>query len=122
MARVLVVDDAGFMRQTLSAILQQHGHDVVGTAGDGREAVTAYQQHKPDLVTMDLTMPNVDGLQAVREIRALDPRARIIVVSAMGQQAKVLDAIQAGASDFVVKPFDEERLIMAVNVALKRKG
>jgi two-component system chemotaxis response regulator CheY len=122
MARVLVVDDAGFMRQTLSAILQQHGHTVVGTAADGSEAVTAYQQHKPDLVTMDLTMPNVDGLQAVREIREIGPKARIVVVSAMGQQAKVLDAIQAGASDFVVKPFDEERLIMAVTVALKRKG
>jgi two-component system chemotaxis response regulator CheY len=121
MPRVLVVDDAGFMRQTLSAILTQHGYEVVGTAADGREAVTAYQQHKPDLVTMDLTMPNVDGLQAVREIREIDPRARIVVVSAMGQQAKVLDAIQAGASDFVVKPFDEERLLMALTVAMKRR-
>jgi len=118
MARILVVDDAAFMRMMLRDILVSHGHEVVDEAADGNQAVERYQECKPDLVTMDLTMPNVDGIQAIKKIRAVDPDARIIVCSAMGQQAMVMEAIQAGAKDFIVKPFQIERVISAVDKAL----
>ena len=118
MARILVVDDAAFMRMMLRDILVSHGHEVVDEAADGNQAVERYQECKPDLVTMDLTMPNVDGIQAIKKIRSIDPDARIIVCSAMGQQAMVMEAIQAGAKDFIVKPFQIERVISAVDKAL----
>ena len=118
MARILVVDDAAFMRMVLRYILVSHGHEVVDEAADGNQAVERYQECKPDLVTMDLTMPNVDGIQAIKKIRSIDPDARIIVCSAMGQQAMVMEAIQAGAKDFIVKPFQIERVISAVDKAL----
>ncbi|WP_040288997.1 response regulator [Alicyclobacillus hesperidum] len=118
MARILVVDDAAFMRMMLRNILVSHGHEVVGEAADGNQAVERYQECKPDLVTMDLTMPNVDGIQAIKKILYVDPDARIIVCSAMGQQAMVIEAIQAGAKDFIVKPFQIDRVISAVDKAL----
>lgn len=118
MARILVVDDAVFMRMMLRDILVSHGHEVVAEAADGNQAVERYEECKPDLVTMDLTMPNLDGIQAIKKIRAIDPDARIIVCSAMGQQAMVIEAIQAGAKDFIVKPFQIDRVISAVDKAL----
>ena len=118
MARMLVVDDAAFMRKVLSDALTAGGHEVVGEAADGNQAVAQYQELRPDLTTLDITMPDKDGLAALRELIALDPEARVIICSALGQEAKVLEAIKIGAKDFVVKPFDAERLLGAVAKAL----
>ena len=113
--RILVVDDAMFMRKMLEGILTKHGHTIVGEASNGREALNEYKKHNPDLVTMDITMPEVDGIEGVKLIKAFDKDANIIMCSAMGQQAMVIDAIQAGAKDFIVKPFDEGRIISAIS-------
>ena len=112
--RVLVVDDAAFMRMMIKDILQKGGYEVVGEAEDGKKAIEKYKELKPDLVTMDITMPDMDGITAVKEIRKIDENAVIIMCSAMGQQAMVIDAIQAGAKDFVVKPFQPERVLEAI--------
>ncbi|GMA59017.1 two-component system chemotaxis response regulator CheY [Alicyclobacillus sacchari] len=119
MAKILVVDDAAFMRMMIKDILTKNGFEVVGEAADGLQAVEKYQELKPDLVTMDITMPEVDGIEALKRIRAIDPNARVIVCSAMGQQAMVIDAIQAGAKDFIVKPFQADRVVEAVQKALR---
>lgn len=119
MARVMVVDDAGFMRHALRGILERHGHQVIGEAATGYEAVQVYQSVKPDVVTMDITMPDLDGVSAVQAILKVDPKARIIMCSAIGAQSRVLDAIQAGAKDYVIKPFEEDRVVSAINQALK---
>ena len=118
-ARILVVDDAAFMRMMIRDILVKNGYEVAGEAANGNEAVTKYQELRPDVTTMDITMPEMDGITAVHEIRKLDPNARIIMCSAMGQQAMVLDAIQAGARDFIVKPFQEDRVIDAIKKVLR---
>jgi two-component system chemotaxis response regulator CheY len=115
---MLVVDDAAFMRKVLSDALTAGGHEVVGEAADGNQAVAQYQELRPDLTTLDITMPDKDGLAALRDLIALDPDARVIICSALGQEAKVLEAIKLGAKDFVVKPFDAERLLAAVAKAL----
>ena len=111
---ILVVDDAAFMRLMLKDILTQNGFSVVAEAANGADAVDLYKKIKVNLVTMDITMPDMDGITAIKKIREFDPDARIIVCSAMGQQAMVLEAIQSGAKDFIVKPFDAERVIDAV--------
>jgi two-component system, chemotaxis family, chemotaxis protein CheY len=116
--RVLVVDDAAFMRMMIKDILTKNGYEVVGEAADGAQAVDKYQELRPDLVTLDITMPEVDGIEALKRIRAMDPGARVIMCSAMGQQAMVIDAIQAGAKDFIVKPFQADRVIEAVKKVL----
>ncbi len=121
MARVLVVDDALFMRKMLSDILKKEGFEVVGEAENGKEAVEKYRQLKPDLVTMDIVMPKmeeIDGIAAVKEIVKMDPQAKIIMVSAMGQHALVVEAIQAGAKDFIVKPFQPSRVVEAIRRVL----
>lgn len=121
MAKVLVVDDALFMRRMLTDILKKEGFEVCGEAENGKEAIEKYQQLKPDLVTMDIVMPKmeeVDGIAAVREIMKIDPQSKIIMVSAMGQHALVVEAIQAGAKDFVTKPFQPSRVIEAVKRVL----
>ncbi|MDP9400078.1 MAG: response regulator [Actinomycetota bacterium] len=118
MARVLVVDDAAFMRKMVSDALAKGGHEVVGEAGNGQEAVERFQELKPDLMTLDITMPEKDGLQALKEIIALDPAARVVMCSALGQESKVLESIKIGAKDFVVKPFQPDRVIGAVDKAL----
>jgi two-component system, chemotaxis family, chemotaxis protein CheY len=115
---VLVCDDAIFMRTMISDILQQSGFEVVGEAETGVEAVAQYRKLRPDLVTMDIVMPDMGGIDAVREITKLDPNARILMCSAMGQQALVVEAIQAGAKDFVVKPFQPSRVLEAVQRVL----
>ena len=115
---VLVCDDAIFMRTMISDILSQAGFEVVGEAESGIQAVAKYRELKPDLVTMDIVMPDMGGIEAVREICKGDPEAKILMCSAMGQQALVVEAIQAGAKDFVVKPFQPSRVLEAVQRVL----
>lgn len=116
--RVMVVDDAAFMRMMLKDILSKNGYEIVGEAENGQIAVERFKELKPDLVTMDITMPEMDGITAVRDIKKLEPNARVVMCSAMGQQAMVIDAIQAGARDFIVKPFQPERVLEAIQKAL----
>src|SRR5271168_1951517 len=115
---VLICDDAIFMRTMVSDILTQAGFEVVGEAETGLQAVEKYKQLRPDLVTMDIVMPDMGGIDAVREITKFDPQAKILMCSAMGQQALVVEAIQAGAKDFVVKPFQPSRVLEAVQRVL----
>ncbi|KKB38966.1 response regulator [Bacillus thermotolerans] len=116
--RILIVDDAAFMRMMIKDILTKNGYEVVGEAADGVQAVEKYQELKPDLVTMDITMPEKDGIAALKEIKEIDAGAKVIMCSAMGQQAMVIDAIQAGAKDFIVKPFQPDRVIEAISKTL----
>jgi two-component system, chemotaxis family, chemotaxis protein CheY len=118
MARVLVVDDAAFMRKVVSDALTKGGHEVVGEAGNGVEAVARFQELKPEVTTLDITMPEKDGLAALKDIIALDPGARVIMCSALGQESKVLESIKLGARDFVVKPFQADRVNEAIGKAL----
>ena len=118
MARVLIADDAAFMRMMIKNILSQNGHEVVGEAEDGVQAVAKYAELKPDVTTMDITMPEKDGISALKEILAADPTAKIVMCSALGQEAKVIESIRSGAKDFVVKPFQQDRVLAAVAKAL----
>lgn len=115
MARVLVCDDAAFMRMALIKILKEGGHTAVAEAGDGEAAVRKYKEYHPDVVLMDITMPEVDGLEATRQITEYDPNALVIMVSAMGQQGKVFEAIASGAKDFIVKPFDPNKILECID-------
>ncbi|ACL69516.1 response regulator receiver protein [Halothermothrix orenii H 168] len=117
--RVLIVDDAAFMRMMIKNILTEGGYEIVGEAENGIDAAKLYKELKPDLVMMDITMPEMDGIDAVKKIIEIDKDAKIVMCSAMGQQAMVLDAIQAGAKDFVVKPFKPDRVLEAVSRVLK---
>ncbi|WP_019391826.1 response regulator [Priestia filamentosa] len=116
--RILVVDDAAFMRMMIKEILTKNGYEVVAEAADGLQAIEQYKEHKPDLVTMDITMPEMDGIHSLKEIKKVNPNAKVIMCSAMGQQAMVIDAIQAGAKDFIVKPFQADRVIEAISKTL----
>ncbi|MBL8064219.1 MAG: response regulator [Chthonomonadaceae bacterium] len=116
--RILITDDALFMRVTLKNILTQNGFEVCGEAQNGAEAVKLYQELKPDLVTMDITMPEMDGIQALKEIRKSDPNANVVMCTAMGQKNMVVEAIQSGAKDFIVKPFQPERVVDALTKLL----
>jgi two-component system chemotaxis response regulator CheY len=116
--RVLVVDDAAFMRMMLKDILKSGGYEIVGEAGDGKEALDAYQTLKPDFVTMDIVMPNMGGLDALRALRETDPNAAVIMVSAMGQDALVQEATDAGARGFIVKPFRPQAVLETVSSVL----
>ncbi len=118
MARILIADDAAFMRMMIKNILTQNGHEVVGEAANGAEAVARYAELQPDVMTMDVTMPEKDGIEALKEIIAADPKAKIVMCSALGQEAKVIESIRSGAKDFVVKPFQHERVLSAVTKAL----
>ena len=111
---VLVVDDTAFMRMTIKNILEKNGYEVVGEGEDGLQAIELYKKHRPSLVTMDITMPNMDGIAAIKEIITYDSSASIIVVSAMGQKTLVIEALNAGAKDFVVKPFQPDRIAEAL--------
>lgn len=115
MASILICDDAAFMRQTLIQILRKTDHTVVAEAENGLDCIEKYETYKPDVVLMDITMPDMDGIEATQRIVALDKNAKIIIVSAMGQQAMVFSAITSGAKDFIVKPFDPERIIECIN-------
>ena len=114
MAKILIVDDAAFMRMMIKDILTKNGYEVVAEAANGVEAVELYKSHQPDLVTMDITMPEMDGIEAVKQIKAVNPAAKVIMCSAMGQHSMVMDAIKAGANDFIVKPFQADRVLEAV--------
>jgi two-component system chemotaxis response regulator CheY len=116
--RILIVDDAAFMRMMIRDILTKNGFEVCGEANDGVQAIEKFKEVHPDLVTMDITMPEMDGIHALKEIKKLDPNAKVIMCSAMGQQAMVIDAIQAGAKDFIVKPFQADRVIEAIKKTL----
>ena len=118
MARVLIVDDAAFMRKMLGDVLAKGGHEVIGEGANGAEAITQYQSLRPDIMTLDITMPEKDGLTALREILTLEPAAKVVMCSALGQESKVLEAIKAGAKDFVVKPFQPDRVLDAIGKAL----
>lgn len=113
--KILIVDDAVFMRMKLKDILEKNGFEVVAEAQNGAEAIEKFKAEKPDLVTMDITMPEMDGVEALKEIKKIDSNAKVIMCSAMGQQTMVMEAIQAGALDFIVKPFDNERVIQSIN-------
>ena len=109
--RILIVDDAMFMRMMLKDILSKNGYEVVGEAANGKEAIDKYIELRPDLVLLDITMPEMDGIEALKKIKMIEPKAKIIMCSAMGQQNMVIEAIQNGALDFVVKPFQQDRVI-----------
>ncbi len=115
---VLICDDAAFMRMMIKDVLTKGGYNVIGEAENGLKAVEKYKELTPDLVLMDITMPEMDGIHALKEIKKLDPAAKIIMCSAMGQQAMVIESIQAGAKDFIVKPFQADRVIEAVKKAI----
>ncbi|MBB6216487.1 two-component system chemotaxis response regulator CheY [Anaerosolibacter carboniphilus] len=115
---ILIVDDAAFMRMMIKDVLTKNGLQVVGEAENGAKAIEKYKELQPNLVIMDITMPEVDGIQAVKEIKKIDANAKVIMCSAMGQQAMVIEAIQAGARDFIVKPFQADRVIEAVRKVL----
>lgn len=112
--KVLIVDDASFMRMMIKDILTKNGYTVAGEAENGAKAIEKYREVAPDLVIMDITMPEVNGIEAVKEIKKIDANAKIIMCSAMGQQGMVIESIQAGARDFIVKPFQVERVVEAV--------
>lgn len=115
---ILVVDDAAFMRMMVKDILVKNGYEVVGEAENGLRAVERYKETEPDLVIMDITMPEMDGIEAVKQIKKINNAAKIIMCSAMGQQGMVIESIQAGARDFIVKPFQADRIIEAVKKVL----
>lgn len=115
---ILICDDAAFMRMMIKDILSKNGYEIAGEAENGAKAVEKYREIKPDLVMMDITMPEMDGIQALKKIKAEDPSATVIMCSAMGQQAMVIESIQSGAKDFIVKPFDKDRVLEAVKKAV----
>lgn len=118
MAKIMIVDDTAFMRAMIREMIIGSGHEIVAEAKNGAEAVRLYRECKPDVMTLDITMPEMDGVSALKSIRSLDPSARVIMCSAMGQHAMVLDAIQAGAKDFIVKPLQQQRLLEAIERVL----
>lgn len=119
MKRLLIVDDALFMRKMIGGVAAEAGWEVVGEAGNGLEAILLYEQLRPDLVTMDLVMPEMGGLEALRRIRAADPGARVVVVTALDQKQVLMDSIREGAIDFIVKPFERQRVL---NLLVKLAG
>ncbi|MFB9278806.1 response regulator [Cohnella cellulosilytica] len=118
MAKIMVVDDAAFLRAMLKDILVNAGHEVITEAANVLEAIDKYKSLRPDLVTMDITMPVMEGVQAVKEIRKIDPSANIVMCSAMGQKNLIIEAIQSGAKDFIVKPFQSNRVLEAISKAI----
>jgi len=112
--RIMIVDDAIFMRMKLKDILEKNGYEVVAEAQNGADAIEKFKSERPEIVTMDITMPEMDGIQALKGIKKIDPQARVVMCSAMGQQAMVMEAIQSGAVDFIVKPFETDRVLDAL--------
>ncbi len=120
MAKIMVVDDAAFMRMMVKNALAQGGYTDVIEAADGQEAVKTYSEQKPELVLMDITMPNMDGLEALKKIKELDSDSQVVMCSAMGQESMVIEAIKSGANDFIVKPFKPERILKTVTGLLEK--
>jgi two-component system chemotaxis response regulator CheY len=121
MARILVADDASFMRQMIREIVESEGHEVVAEASDGVEAIDEFKNHHPDIVTMDIVMPRRSGIDAVKAILEVDPGARVVMCSALGQETLVTEALQAGAHDFIVKPFKPDSVINTLNKVLEKE-
>lgn len=119
MAKILIVDDSKMSRKMLRNVLEGIGHDIVAEAGNGQEGVELYKQFKPDAVTMDITMPQMDGLSCLKEIKELDPDARVVMVTAAGQSSKLMDALKLGAKEFICKPYEPEQVINALKEVLK---
>lgn len=119
MARVIIVDDASFMRGSLEFIIRNAGHEVVGMGKDGEEAVQLYKQHKPDIVTMDILMKGMDGLSALKAIKELDPKAKVVMVTALGQESKEEEAGKLGASGYIRKPFKQQSIVDEINRVMK---
>ena len=119
MKTILICDDSAFMRNILATTLRNASYNIIGEAENGVEAVAMYKELHPDVVTMDITMPEMDGIEAVKHIKAYDPDAKVIMCSAMGQQAMVIEAIQAGAKDFIVKPFQNEKVLSSIEKAIQ---
>lgn len=115
MPKIMIVDDTSFMRLSIRKMLEKHNYEVIAEANDGKEAVRKYKECNPDLVTMDITMPDMSGIDALKLIRQHDPKAKVLMVSALGQDTFVRQAIVEGAASFLVKPFEEERLILAIS-------
>ncbi|HHW11967.1 MAG TPA: response regulator [Firmicutes bacterium] len=115
MKRVLIVDDAAFMRMSLRKIMVENGFEVVGEAENGKEALEKYNELQPDIVTLDITMPEMDGITALKGLMKLDPNANVVIVSAMGQESYVREAVMAGAKNFIVKPFNKDHVIKVLN-------
>ncbi|MFK7697525.1 response regulator [Paenibacillus sp. HJGM_3] len=122
MARIMIVDDAAFMRAILSQMLRENGYEIAAEAASGEEAIQLYRERRPDLVTMDITMPDMDGITAMRHIRQFDPAAKIIICSAMSHQQAVIDSIANGARDFIAKPLQKERVYSAIERVLAEAG
>ena len=118
MAKVMIVDDAAFMRLNIKKMLEPNGHTVVGEAENGKVAVAVYLESKPDIVLMDITMPEMDGIESLKRIKELDPHAKVIMCSAAGQMQMVATAIRCGAENFIVKPFEADVLMAAINKVL----
>jgi two-component system chemotaxis response regulator CheY len=121
MARILVADDASFMRQMIREIVEAEGHEVVAEASDGVEAIEQFRAHQPDLVTMDIVMPKRSGIDAVKGIMGIDPGAKVVMCSALGQESLVSEALQAGARDFIVKPFKPDAVIRTLAKVLEKE-
>ena len=121
MARILVADDASFMRQMIREIVEMEGHEVVAEASDGIEAIDQFKNHHPDVVTMDIVMPRRSGIDAVKAILEFDPTARVVMCSALGQETLVTEALQAGARDFIVKPFKPDSVVNTLKKALEKE-
>ena len=115
MSRILIVDDSRTSRKILRNILEEAGHSIVGEAMDGQDGISKYKDIRPDIITLDITMPVMDGLETLKNIKQEDPEAKVIMVTAAGQQNKMIDAIKLGASEFVTKPFEAEEIIKMVN-------
>jgi len=120
-ARTLVADDASFMREMIKEIVEPEGFEVIAEAGDGMDAVEMFREHSPDIVTMDIVMPKKSGIEAVKNIIELDPGAKIVMCSALGQEALVMEALKAGAKDFIVKPFKPDVVISTLRKALEKQ-
>lgn len=119
MANIIVVDDSLFMRQILKELIARMGHVVIGEAEDGYEAVLKYSELRPDMITMDINMPKMSGVTALKEILKIDPKAKVLICSALGQQSMITESIRAGAKDFVVKPIKDERIMEAIRKVLE---
>ena len=119
MAKVLIIDDSKMSRRMLRTILEGIGHEIVREAGNGEEGLTLYKELTPDVVTMDITMPEMDGIKCLQEIRGIDPAAKVLMVTAAGQASKLMEALKSGAKDFICKPYEPEQIINAVKEVLK---
>lgn len=119
MAKVLIIDDSKMSRRMLRTILEGIGHEIVGEAGNGEEGLTLYKELTPDVVTMDITMPEMDGIKCLQEIMGIDPTAKVLMVTAAGQASKLMEALKSGAKDFICKPYEPEQIINAVKEVLK---